>query len=208
MSLPPFSPLLPSMAGDSTRVGPSAHRTIPRSVSPQGTDTPPLRLVLDTNVIMDLLHFADPHLDRLRSAILAGTVRCFTDAECLAELERVTGYPAFRLDEAGRESLMWRYRQFVELCPAPEDEETGSLPRCRDPDDQKFLILAARCEADLLVSRDKLLLKLARHRYKKPPFGIVTGVTAVEHLPPERHADNCSPLPRVPPGSGRQCRFG
>ena len=57
-----------------------------------------------------------------------------------------------------------------------------SLPRCRDADDQKFLVLAALCGADLLVTRDKLLLKLARHRHRPPPFGIVTAATACRLL--------------------------
>jgi predicted nucleic acid-binding protein len=32
--------------------------------------------------------------------------------------------------------------------------------RCKDRDDQKFLELSARCSADVLVSKDKALLKL------------------------------------------------
>ncbi len=40
------------------------------------------------------------------------------------------------------------------------DGEAPPLPRCKDPDDQKFLELAARSGADLLVSKDKALLKL------------------------------------------------
>ena len=72
---------------------------------------------------------------------------------------------------------MARYRGFVHVCPA-QGEESYVLPRCRDADDQKFLILAARCKADLLITRDKLLLKLARHRQKPPPFAIVTAEAA------------------------------
>jgi hypothetical protein len=44
------------------------------------------------------------------------------------------------------------------------------LPRCRDPDDQKFLELARACRADLLLTRDRALLELAR----RTPFRIVT----------------------------------
>jgi len=38
--------------------------------------------------------------------------------------------------------------------------EAPPLPRCKDRDDQKFLELSARCSADVLVSKDKALLKL------------------------------------------------
>ena len=136
-----------------------------------------MRLVLDTNIVMDLLHFADRHTHPLQVAIDAGQMLCFTDKDCLAELERVTGYPEFGLDLIARQALMARYLSFVTLCDA-SGEENYILPRCRDVDDQKFLILAARCQADLLITRDKLLLKLARHRHKPPPCPIVTAETA------------------------------
>lgn len=139
------------------------------------------RLVLDTNIVMDMLHFADRHTHPLQGFIENGQMQCFSDTECLAELERVTGYPAFKLDLPARDALMQRYRNFVKVLDA-SGEESYPLPRCRDADDQKFLILAARCEADLLITRDKLLLKLARHRHKPPPFGILTAEAACKLL--------------------------
>ena len=136
-----------------------------------------MRLVLDTNIVMDMLHFADHRTLPLQKLINSGQMQCFTDSPCLAELERVTAYPEFKLDLAARLQLMETYKQMVTACEAC-GEENFLLPRCRDEDDQKFLILAARCAADLLITRDKLLLKLARHRHKPPPFGIVTAEAA------------------------------
>lgn len=136
-----------------------------------------MRLVLDTNIVMDMLHFSDRHALPLRALIEGNRIQCFTDSPCLAELERVTSYPEFALDEPARLRLMDAYRRIVTVCEA-NGEEDFCLPRCRDRDDQKFLVLAARCAADLLVTRDKLLLKLARHRHKPPPFGIVTAEAA------------------------------
>lgn len=148
---------------------------------------PTTRLVLDTNIVMDMLHFANPHTLPIRAAIERGAAQCFTDRDCLAELERVTGYPAFGLDAAARAALLASYREFAVLCDADagEDEKSYGLPRCRDADDQKFLILGARCAADLLVTRDKLLLKLARHRHKPPPYAILTAEAAKALLPPQ-----------------------
>ena len=141
------------------------------------TPTPPTRIVLDTNIVMDLLHFADIRTNWLKEAISSGRVHCFSDTSCLAELERVTTYPEFNLDTEGRNTLMRAYLDFVNLCEN-EGDEIIPLPRCRDTDDQKFLELAARCHADMLISRDKQLLRLACHRHKPPPFAIVTAVTA------------------------------
>ncbi len=147
------------------------------------------RLVLDTNIVMDMLHFADRHTHPLQALIGNGQMQCFSDTECLAELERVTGYPEFGLDLAARDALMKRYRKFVLVYDASAAEDYP-LPRCRDTDDQKFLILAARCKADLLITRDKLLLKLARHRHKPPPFAILTAEAACKllQLAPEHPA--------------------
>lgn len=141
----------------------------------------PIRLVLDTNVVMDMLHFSDPRTQLLRAAIDHGRAQCFTDTQCLAELARVTGYPEFGLDAGARQSLMNRYLDFVAICD-PGGEEHYVLPRCRDTDDQKFLILGVRCGANLLITRDKLLLKLARHRHKPPPYAILTAEAACGHL--------------------------
>lgn len=118
-----------------------------------------LRLVLDTNVILDLFHFAAPAARPLLTAIEAGQARCFADPATLDELARVVTYPEFRLSASAGAALVQRYRGLAGLVePGPAGEP--QLPRCRDPDDQKFLHLAARSQAHLLVSKDKALLRL------------------------------------------------
>jgi putative PIN family toxin of toxin-antitoxin system len=141
----------------------------------------PRRIVLDTNIVMDMLHFDDRHTQPLRRAIDDGRLQCYTDGDCFAELERVTGYPAFALDDDGRRALLASYLRVVTRCDAA-GEEGYPLPRCRDQDDQKFLILAARCRADLLITRDKLLLRLNRHRTLPPACPIATAQAACELL--------------------------
>ena len=93
----------------------------------------------------------------------------------------MTGYPAFALEAAGRQALFESYLRLVTRCDADTTEDYP-LPRCRDADDQKFLILAARCRADFLITRDKLLLKLAHHRRLPPPFAILTAQAACQLL--------------------------
>ena len=133
----------------------------------------PMRAVLDTNVIIDLLHFADPDALLLRDAIEDGSLQCLSDEQCLSELERVAAYPQFLLDGAAQAALIERYRSFVTLCE-PDGIEEYQLPHCRDSDDQKFLILGMRCRVDLLITRDRQLLRLTKRRRPAPPCAIVT----------------------------------
>ncbi len=148
-------------------------------ISPPNMPHTPLRLVLDTNIVMDLLHFADRRTAALADGLAHGRLQCFTDGDCLAELERVCAYPEFGLEAAGQATLLERYRQMTIPCAATAGERFA-LPACRDADDQKFLILAARSRARLLISRDKELLRLAHCRL---PFAIVTAETAAGLLP-------------------------
>ena len=44
-----------------------------------------MHAVLDTNIVIDLLHFADPRARTLREAIDRGELTCFTDAAAIYE---------------------------------------------------------------------------------------------------------------------------
>lgn len=128
------------------------------------------RLVLDTNVWLDWLVFRDPSLTGLKSALEAGRAQIVIDAACLAELERVLAYPLGRhtLDVAGRASALGECRRICEVIDTRR-EQLHALPRCSDPDDQKFLQLAASAGADTLITKDEALLKLRR----RTPFQVV-----------------------------------
>ena len=130
-----------------------------------------LRLVLDTNVVLDLLHFYDSSVEPIRQALQDGRAACFTDAACTEELARVLGYPQFKIgpDEARR--ILAGYAALAQRCDRAATDNLPPLPLCRDPDDQKFLELARAARADLLVTKDKALLALARK--VRPGFRIV-----------------------------------
>lgn len=139
-----------------------------------------MKLVLDTNVVMELLHWRDPRSATLLVALTSGEVCCCTDADCLGELQRVLAYPKFALDEGEQAS---RFAHYVTLAAVvPPGVATADLPRCRDGDDQKFLEVAARGGADLLITRDRDLLRLAHSRRHPAPFAIVTPEQAIEKL--------------------------
>ena len=122
-------------------------------------------VILDTNVVLDLLQFRDPRVAGLANALLEGSMRALTDSRCAAEFERVLSYAVFSLDQAARAEVMRQYRASVADTGLTEAEDASHLPRCSDPDDQKFLELAWRTGADLLT-RDKALLGL-RRRFAK-----------------------------------------
>nr|QKW93692.1 twitching motility protein PilT [Vitiosangium cumulatum] len=80
---------------------------------------PPPRLVLDTNVVLDLLVFDDPAVRPLVQGLTAGELTAWVDGDTLGELEYVLAYPTFKLDEAARRAASARYRSLVHL--ATED---------------------------------------------------------------------------------------
>ena len=116
-----------------------------------------LRLVLDTNVVLDLFHWGNVDAVPIIAALEAGQIECFADERTLDELKRVLTYPQLKQTPEMIAERYARYSQLIQLVPPGE---APKLPRCKDRDDQKFLELAARCEANLLVSKDKALLRL------------------------------------------------
>ncbi|MFM0738987.1 putative toxin-antitoxin system toxin component, PIN family [Paraburkholderia xenovorans] len=122
-----------------------------------------LRVVLDSNVWIDILVFDDPHTRPIRAALENGALVALIDARCFAELAYVLDYPQFahrHVDKAAALAVVERLAQRVE--PAALAEDARPLPKCKDRDDQKFLELAHGAEADWLVSKDRAVLKLAK----------------------------------------------
>jgi len=130
------------------------------------------RIVLDTNVCLDLFVFRDPAVALLRQALASGTVIGMTSDVCRSEWERVLAYPVLRLDATARATLLAEYDTLMRIVEARVLD--FALPRCADPDDQKFLELAAMCGAQWLLSRDDALLKLGRRTKREGWFEIMT----------------------------------
>lgn len=130
--------------------------------------THPIRLVLDTNVVIDWLVFDDPYMAPLRERVSAGGIVVLTHELASAELARVLGYPELKLDDERRAHAIERYRKHTSDAVAPEGfamkawQLPESFPRCRDPDDDLFLALTYHAKADALVTRDKVVLKMRK----------------------------------------------
>lgn len=135
----------------------------------------PVRLVLDTNVVIDWLVFDDPFMAPLRDGVPAGRVQVLTHPPAIEELERVLGYKSLKLDAHRQASILQRYRAQTTMAALPESFSLknlltpGGFPRCRDRDDQPFLALAFHTKCDALVSRDDAVYGLKGRASK---FGV------------------------------------
>ena len=140
-----------------------------------GDDTAPIRLVLDTNVVIDWLVFDDPFMNPLRYGVRDGRVVVLTHPPAINELERVLAYPQLKLNDVRQKKIFARYHAETTLAKMPEGFSTtqlmlpGGFPRCRDRDDEPFLALAYHTKADVLASRDNAVFGLKSRAEK---FGV------------------------------------
>lgn len=134
----------------------------------------PNRVVIDTNVCLDLFFFRDPRWEMLVSALHSGSIEAVTRADCRAEWLIVLGYSHLAIAPQARPDVAARFDAAI-TCLAPEDccPSDIRLPLCKDEDDQKFLELARDARAATLITKDKALLKLARRTTKAGLFTIM-----------------------------------
>jgi putative PIN family toxin of toxin-antitoxin system len=121
------------------------------------TDIKP-RLVLDTNVILDLLVFKDPSAKPIRLLLDAKQVDAVRTQASIAELIDVIGRPTFRLSPEDQASIVRAWESTSRLL-----ENTAIEPApfaCRDPDDQVFIDMAYSLRPALLLSKDLRVLEL------------------------------------------------
>ena len=128
-----------------------------------------MKLVLDTQIWLDWLVFDDPGVRRLRNAVHLGRAQIVIDAACDAELERVLAYDLGK-HSITREAQVAALGEARRLARRVERVVVKGLPQCADPDDQKFIELAAATNADALVTKDRELLRMKR----RLPFRILT----------------------------------
>jgi putative PIN family toxin of toxin-antitoxin system len=132
---------------------------------------PAKRIVLDTNVCLDLFVFHDPRWARLLAAIESGELEAVTRADCRDEYRLVLHYSHLPLSDDSRPLAAARFDALISVvAPAPQP---ARLPVCSDKDDQKFLELARDAGADTLITKDKALLKLGRKTAQAGMFRIM-----------------------------------
>ena len=119
------------------------------------------KVVLDTNIILDVFVFKDPATIPLKAALESGTNQWIATQPMRDELERVLAYPQIvpRLAfyQLTANDVLAQFDKFAQLEPvAPKASVT-----CKDADDQKFIDLAV-VEKSLLLSKDNAVLSMAK----------------------------------------------
>ena len=133
----------------------------------------PKRIILDTNVCLDLFVFQDPRWERLLAGLQNGSLKAFTRPECRDEWLAVLKYPHLPITAENIESIKIQHDHYIE-CVSPESRAQIKLPICTDKDDQKFLEIARDTESHFLITKDKALLKLAKRIRKLGLFSVLT----------------------------------
>ena len=120
-----------------------------------------MQLVLDTNIVLDLLVFADPQVQALSQDLTQGGLRWLATAEMREELARVLHYPKLAprvaYHRGTREAVLADFDRHAQVVEVPPRASVC----CGDPDDQKFIDLAVahRC---LLLSKDREVLRMRK----------------------------------------------
>lgn len=123
------------------------------------------RLVLDTNVILDLLVFKDPSTEPIRLALEAQQVDAVRTAASLIELMDVIGRPAFKLSPEDQEVIIQTWVSSTRVLENAAIEEAPFT--CHDPDDQVFINMAYSVRPALLFSKDRRVLELQRRALRE-----------------------------------------
>lgn len=131
----------------------------------------PTRIVIDTNVCLDLFVFKDPRWAGLLAALESGAVEAITRSDCRDEYNIVLHYKHLPLDDDSRPLAAARFDELIKVVAPPESGIR--LPVCTDKDDQKFLEVARDANAAILITKDKALLKLARRLAKAGMFKVI-----------------------------------
>jgi putative PIN family toxin of toxin-antitoxin system len=118
----------------------------------------PQRVVIDTNLVLSALVFAQGRLSPLRHAWQGTHCQPLVSSETAAELIRVLAYPKFKLTTADQQELLADYLPYCTTVRIPD--QPPLTPACRDPFDVPFLQLVIAGKAEYLVSGDQDLLCL------------------------------------------------
>lgn len=139
----------------------------------------PVRVVLDTNIVLDLWLYKDPATPALLTALENKNVQWLATQVMRDELERVLAYPhivkRFAFSQLKAEDILAQWDAHAQLMPiAPKCQFV-----CKDGDDQKFIDLAAQHQTQL-ISKDKAVLTM---RNRMARLGVAVGKAFPAALP-------------------------
>jgi putative PIN family toxin of toxin-antitoxin system len=144
-----------------------------------GVAAAPVRVVLDTNIVLDLWLYQDAATSELLQGLETNTVQWLATQVMRDELERVLAYAhiAQRLTsgQLTAQNILTQFDAHARLMPiAPK-----ALFVCKDGDDQKFIDLAAE-HTTQLISKDKAVLTM---RNRMARLGVAVGKRFPAALP-------------------------
>ena len=142
-------------------------------------DVAPARVVLDTNIVLDLWLYQDAATPVLLAALTNKTVQWLATQVMRDELERVLAYThivkRLAFSQLTAEDILAKFDAHACLAPiAPK-----ALFVCKDGDDQKFIDLAAQ-HTTQLISKDKAVLTM---RNRMARLGVAVGKIFPATLP-------------------------
>jgi predicted nucleic acid-binding protein len=120
----------------------------------------PRPVVLDTNVVLDWLLFGHPDGRAVGNALAGGELCWIATPAMRDEFAHVVTHGAFGRREPDVPALLGQWAVHCQEVRPPAAPVTRW--RCTDPDDQKFIDLAAATTGCLLLSRDRAVLRLSR----------------------------------------------
>jgi putative PIN family toxin of toxin-antitoxin system len=118
-------------------------------------------MVLDTNIALDLFVFQDSATEALRMAVERADGAWIATAAMRQELVRVLDYPQIARRLKAKTQPAQDVLHAFDRCTRLVAEAPKAAYTCKDPDDQKFIDLAAAHRATL-VSKDDAVLCMAK----------------------------------------------
>lgn len=115
------------------------------------------RIVIDTNVLLDIFHFHDTHVQELKLALENGQLEVWTCQLMWNEFLNVIQRPLFGNSTEEIQAIIQKILPYFQF-------ESNLIPtspyKCKDTDDQIFIDLACLKSPCHLLSKDKAVLKL------------------------------------------------
>ncbi|PUE29749.1 putative toxin-antitoxin system toxin component, PIN family [Limnohabitans sp. Jir61] len=138
-----------------------------------------VRVVLDTNIVLDLWLYKDAATPVLLEALETKSVQWLATQVMRDELERVLAYThivkRLAFSQLTAEDILAQFDAHAQLMPVA----VKALYVCKDGDDQKFIDLAAQHKTQL-ISKDKAVLTM---RNRMARLGVAVGKVFPAALP-------------------------
>jgi putative PIN family toxin of toxin-antitoxin system len=122
-----------------------------------------VRIVLDTNIWLDWFVFNDPTINTLKTWSAKPENTIVIDEACKQELISVLAYEKFSITVDRQREIS---EMIDDLCSFHIDGTTEHQVWCKDPQDEKFILLALCSKSEFLITKDLHLLKRKNYRIR------------------------------------------